>query len=181
MTLNLGLFDGNSSWLTKLYEGQLDAIIELVAGWEDYDYYAEKLRKFRTYLRARCVTELAASPNHFNTLIHGDMWTNNIMLKHDETGDKLEDVSLIDLQLVRWTSPTLDLHHLFNTSMEEELRLHHQEELVQFYHSELTRVLRKLGYKKHIPTLLEFQVQFLEKAFFGMLLLDDNFNDLSFL
>lgn len=162
------MFDGNTSWLTKLYEGQMDAVIELVAGWEGYDYYVAKLRNFRSHLRERCVTEMAPSPNHYNTLNHGDMWTNNIMLKYDETGNKLEDVSLIDLQLVRWSSPSWDLHHLFNTSIEEELRLHHQEELVQFYHKELTRVLRKLGFKKHIPTLLEFQVQFLEKAFFGM-------------
>lgn len=90
------------------------------------------------------------------------------MLSYDKKGKQLVNVALIDLQLCRWTSPTLDLHHFFNTSLEEELRLHHQEELVQFYYNELARALERLHYKKTIPTLHEFYIQFIEKDFFGL-------------
>ncbi len=75
----------------------------------------------------------------------------------------------IDFQFCCWTSPTIDLHYFMNTSLTNELRLNHQDELLQFYHSELTRMLRSLQYKKHIPTLQEFHVQFKENSFFGLM------------
>lgn len=164
----LGLFNESSSWLTKFYEGQLDAVIDLVDSWPNYDYYVNKLKKLRSKLIKKCITDLVASPDHFNTLLHGDMWTNNIMIKHNPNDGRLENISLIDFQLSRWASPALDLHHLFNTSLEEDLRLYHQGELVQFFYYELTRMLKILGYKKSIPTLLQFRVQFIEKSFYGM-------------
>lgn len=90
------------------------------------------------------------------------------MFAYDKASKRIVNVALIDLQLCRWTSPALDLHHLFNTSLDEQLRLYHQEELVQFYYNELARTLKLLHYKKTIPTLHEFYVQFIEKEFYGL-------------
>lgn len=150
-----------------MYENHCDALIHLVEGWKDYECYANKLRKLRPQLIERLNECFKSSPSDFNCLIHGDVWTNNIMISYDKTTNQLENVALIDLQTCRWTSPAIDLQFYFNVCLEEHLRLHHQEELVQFYHNELTEMLKKLNYKKSIPTLPEFRVQFVQKELIG--------------
>lgn len=144
----------------------LDVIVELISEWPDFAYYADKLRKFRPHLIEREQQVLDAAPNEFNTLTHGDFWFTNTMLKYDQD-DKLEDLALIDFQFNCWTSPAIDLHYFFASSIDEDLRMHHQQELVQHYHKELTTVLKRLNYQKHIPTLLEFQLQFTAKSLWG--------------
>lgn len=152
-----------------MFEGQLDTLIEVVSDWSDFDKYTEKLKKLRPKLMRKCIEHAKPLPHHFNTLIHGDLWTNNIMFSYNQDGQskELQNVALIDFQYTSWASVTLDLHYFFNTSLEENLRLNRQEELVQFYHKRLSSTLHALGYKKHIPGLNELQVEFLEKAFYG--------------
>lgn len=154
--------------LDIMYTTQLDALVETVEGFKNFEYYAEKLRKLKPNLieKGRCAFDVI--PEHFNTLTHGDIWTNNIMVSYNDV-NQLDNVALIDFQFSCWASPTLDLHYLFNTSLAEDLRLFHQEELVQFYHKKLANALKRLNYQKRIPTLHEFHVQFLEKTFYGML------------
>lgn len=149
-----------------MFLGRMDTLIDTVSNWPDFSYYLPKLKALRCRLMEKCIETVRPMPQHFNSIIHGDFWTNNIMLAHDD-GDKLKGVALIDFQFPCWSSPTLDLHYFFNTSLEEDLRMNHQEALLQFYHNELARTLEALEYKQHIPTLHEFNVQFLEKAFFG--------------
>lgn len=151
-----------------MYVTELDALIETVEGWKNFEYYAEKLRKLKPDLIEKGRRVFDPSPSHFNTLIHGDIWTNNIMLLYDEA-NQLENAAIIDFQFCCWTSPAVDLQYFFNTSLAEDLRLYHQEELVQYYHKKLSITLKRLNYQKHVPTLHEFQIQFLEKTFYGML------------
>lgn len=160
MSSEVGSLDG-------LYLTNLDALIEQIATWENYDYYVNKLRNLRSILIEKGHQAFSADPNHFNTLIHGDLWRTNIMLKYKGTTSELDNVAFLDFQFSCWTSPTIDLHYLFNTSLQEDLRLHHQEELVQYYHKKLVTVLKRSNYRSHVPTLLEFQVQFLQKSFYG--------------
>lgn len=152
--------------LTHAYLTQLDALIETISKWENYEYYVEKLRKFKPHLVEKGRTAFDPSPNHFNTLIHGDIWKNNVMLSHDENG-RLDNAVLIDFQFNCWTSPAMDLHYFLNTSLTEDLRRNNLDELIQYYHGQLVDALKRLGYQKHVPTLHEFHVQFAEKMFYG--------------
>lgn len=142
-----------------------DELIDLIAEWPDFSYYTEKLRKFRSHFIERERQCFDAQPNEFNTLIHGDLWFTNTMHRYD--GDKVDNVALIDFQLNCWTSPAIDLQYFLNTSVNEKLQMRHQHELVQYYYKKLTTILRRLNYKKHIPTLLEFQIQFLTRSIWG--------------
>lgn len=153
-----------------MYTTQLDALIEIVGSWTNYEYYAEKLRQLQPNLleKGRCAFD--AQPHHFNTLIHGDIWRNNVMIQYN-AANQLENAALIDFQFCCWTSPAIDLQYFFNTSLEEDLRLHRQDELVQYYHGELSATLKRLNYRQHVPTLHEFQIQFMEKCFYGMYVL----------
>lgn len=150
---------------------QLDAVVELFETWPDFAYYAEKLRRFRKNLIEKGCQAFDADPNQINTLVHGDLWTNNIMVKYGEalTGADapLENAIFLDFQFACWTSPVIDLHYFLNTSLCETLRTHHINELVDFYHDKFSTMLKRLNYGKHVPTLSEFRKLFREKSFYG--------------
>lgn len=117
------------------------------------------------------------NPNHFNTLSHGDFWINNIMIKFQTNDDgnienseaPFENVMFIDFQDSCWASSTLDVHYLLNTSLCESLRPNAFNDLVEFYHEELSATLESLAYQKHIPSKEEYLDQFKERQFYGNL------------
>lgn len=74
---------------------------------------------------------------------------------------------LVDFQFCCWSSPTIDLHYFFNTSLREELRLHRQDELVQFYHGVLASTLAALDYGGYVPTLQAFHAELMQNSFYG--------------
>lgn len=163
------MFNRKLMALDTFYSTLLDALIETISIWTDFEYYTKKLRSFRSKLIENGQKTFDASENEFNTLIHGDFWTNNIMLKFTNNDSKIfENVALIDFQFCCWTSPAIDLHYFFNTSLNEHLRLHQQDELLQYYHEILSSTLKRLNYQKHVPTLQEFRLQFIAKSFYGM-------------
>ncbi|KAH8390824.1 hypothetical protein KR200_007233 [Drosophila serrata] len=106
------------------------------------------------------------NPGDFATLTHGDLWTSNVMFQYDGKGHPTNAI-FIDFQFSVWNSPFIDLHYFFSTSIQEDLRLHHQPALVQFYYNNLVEALKKLRFSGHIPSLFEFQQQFRAKAFYG--------------
>ncbi|KAM7361448.1 uncharacterized protein ACRADG_012008 [Cochliomyia hominivorax] len=136
---------------------------------EDSHLYSQKMFAMAHHymdIGRRCFTP---TEGHVNVLAHGDVWTNNVMFKYcAKTGQPI-DVLLIDFQYSFWGSPTLDLHHFFNTSIKEPLRRYHQDELFQIYHQQFTETLRKLNYKSNpIPSLKKFRLHAEQKKFFAV-------------
>ncbi|KAG4075458.1 hypothetical protein HA402_015111 [Bradysia odoriphaga] len=166
-----GMLNRNTTTFDHLYLSLLDSLIEVIGmetEWTDYCHYAEKLTNLRLTLAEKGKRSFDAKPHQFNTLIHGDLWVNNTMFTYNSKNEP-EKMMLVDFQFCCWASPAVDLHYFFNTSLTDELRLNSQDELVQFYHSELYRMLTSLRYKKHIPTLHEFHVQFIENSFYAFI------------
>lgn len=92
------------------------------------------------------------------------------MIKYadSESDEKsMENMILIDFQFCCFTSPTIDLHYFFNSSLQESLRPNRFDELIAIYHKSLVTALKKLGYKQHIPTLTELKQQYRDKMFYG--------------
>lgn len=166
----------NSDALNTLYLTQFDALIEVIESWPEFSVYTAKLHRLRPHLVEKLRTVFDVNPNHFNTLIHGDMWINNLMMKlakhsDENNGDAfdqgVEDTIFVDFQYSCWASPTIDLHFLFNISLHESLRPNSFDKLIEFYHEHLSNFLKCLGYKKHIPTLDEFMQQYLDRILYG--------------
>lgn len=67
MTRHTDVFD-------TFYRTQLDVLMEVVALWPDGAYYIEKLRRTHSNLMERGSSAFDPDPNHFNTMIHGDMF-----------------------------------------------------------------------------------------------------------
>lgn len=134
-------------------------------------YYKEKLLKLIPHAVEYATRCYDPNPKHFLTLNHGDLWTNNVMIQyHNEENENVrlvKDALLIDFQYCNWTSPAVDLHYFFCTSLQDDLLFNHQPKLVQYYHQVLSETLEKLKYKQHIPTLLELQIQLMERGFYG--------------
>ncbi|XP_041451046.1 uncharacterized protein LOC111074178 isoform X2 [Drosophila obscura] len=103
----------------------------------------------------------------FVTLAHGDSWTTNFMFQYDAKGHP-SNMIFIDFQFSVWNSPAIDLHYFFSTSVHDDLRLHHQTELVQFYYYKLKAALKKVKYGGQIPSLFDFQLQFRARAFYAV-------------
>lgn len=155
--------------LEHFYLTNFDAFCHLIASIPELAHLNAKLVKLRSkFIEKTCIT-LDANPSQFNTLAHGDMWINNLLLLRDNQTKRLNDVIFIDFQFSVWTSPAIDLQYFFNTSLEEDVRFNHTDELIAFYHNQLAAHLKELHFKKQIPTLPEFQQQFLAKSFFGKL------------
>lgn len=145
-------------------------MIEIISEWSDFTVYAEKLRRLRGELLERAYQTNDINPNHFNTLIHDDLWSTNLMIKPENRtpAQPFENVMLIDFQFAFWSSSTIDLHYFLNSSVCESLRPHHFVEFVKFYHQQLVGLLKRLKYKKTIPTWTEFHAQYQDRMFFGM-------------
>lgn len=115
----------------------------------------------------RLLGENMLSKRQLNVLIHGDLWFSNLMFKQLEKGEEvLEDVLLIDFQLSGWGSMAIDLIHFCFTSLNEKDYENHLEELLEIYHGNLARVLKKLNWEE-IPTLMDVLSEFEDKIVHG--------------
>lgn len=145
-----------------------DVLIEIVSEWSGFERYTQKLKRFRENLMEKHRQAFKVNPNDFNTLVHGDMWINNFAVKpKSDDSDEIENLIFIDFRYLCWTSSTIDLQHFFNTSLSEEVRIYHSNDLINYYHEKLTDALKKLNYSKFIPTLSQFHEQFHSKNVFG--------------
>lgn len=91
----------------------------------------------------------------WKVLCHGDTWVNNLMFNksHDQ-------VKLIDLQTMRYTSPVIDILHLLYTSTGAEIRTIYTDKLVRNYQESLITALRS-----YVPASKSFVLPALEATF----------------
>uniref|UniRef100_A0A1B0C986 CHK kinase-like domain-containing protein n=2 Tax=Lutzomyia longipalpis TaxID=7200 RepID=A0A1B0C986_LUTLO len=165
---NQGIFNRTATAFLEFFLMHLDIFIEEVSTWDDYKQYAAKLKKVRNDLNERASQVYDPSKEFMNVLIHGDLWTNNIMFTFDEK-NRPTDLLFVDLQFSTWTSPVVDILYFAHNSLKEELRQGNIPELIQYYHTHLTTLLKKMNSKKKIPTLREMHVMVLEKEFMAFL------------
>lgn len=164
-----GFFTRENLRFTTFYETQFDAVLEVISKWPDFTHYAEKMRSLRCKLIEKIHKTFDTEPHHFNTFVHLDIWNMNLLLKlaNVNGAKRIENAVLIDLTFSYWTAPATDLHYFFNTSLNEELRPAKFDELVAVYHEHLEIYLKQMNFKQTIPTLKEFQQQFVDKVFYG--------------
>lgn len=152
------------------YTSHMDIVADLISEWPGFEGYAEKLRRIRDEVVERGHKAYDVNNDHFNTLVHDDLWSTNLMIKPSkmkEAEKPFENLIFIDFQFSFWSSPTIDLYYFLNSSLCDSLRPNHFDELVQFYHEKLVECLNRLNFGKRIPTWPEFFAQYQERRFYG--------------
>lgn len=162
----LGVLSRDVNTLNFYFLSAYEALLERISLWPDFSSYAEKLRRMspNDFLeKGHQMYDVNAT--HFNTLVHGDLWANNVLVLKDN--NTIKNAVLIDFQFGCWSSPAIDLYFFMNVGMCDSLRPIHFDELIEFYYELLTRSLKRLHYKKDIPTLHEFLIQIHKRSFCG--------------
>lgn len=141
-------------------------IMEIFKTWKCGHILTKVYGNWKQNLMDKVYQVVKRDDKRFNVLCHGDMWCNNVMFKYDEAGQPV-DCLLVDYQMCNHNSPVIDLLYFIFTSPKQSLKLSHIDHFLQFYHTHLVANLKRLGYQKPLPTLLQLHVDFLEKGFYG--------------
>ncbi|EDV91302.1 uncharacterized protein LOC6568324 [Drosophila grimshawi] len=162
-----GLFNRHTDNYAPLYLGMFQATSRCVSQLAGYEEYAEKLEALLPAYMELGKRVFDISPC-VNVLAHGDLWTNNILVKYSKETGQPEDVIIIDFQYAAWGSPAIDLLYFLNSSLQLDFHLHHQEQLIKHYFDIFSDTLRKLRFKAHIPSLHSFHLELKKKSFYAM-------------
>lgn len=90
------------------------------------------------------------------------------MYSHDDKNNTIDGLLMVDFQICHWTSPAYDLLFLLIESPQLALKVSQFDSFVEFYQNHLVINLKKLGYKKKIPTLFDLEVNILQRASISM-------------
>ncbi|KAI6190776.1 hypothetical protein M3Y97_00155300 [Aphelenchoides bicaudatus] len=106
-------------------------------------------------------TETIAHEMGCETLVHGDVWTNNMLLKINPDGSLSDEIlGIIDWQTVFVGSPLFDIARFLGNCASGELRREIEKDLVDFFYDQLTE---KLGANGKKPKFTREQAHFLYK------------------
>ncbi|GAB0090928.1 uncharacterized protein DMENIID0001_057080 [Sergentomyia squamirostris] len=148
------------------YETGIVTLYEQACQWEGYQDVAQKLHQLKDKIMDKIVGSLKKSSNCVNVLNHRDLWTDNILLKHNQQG-KVLDSLMIDYQFVYWGSPGIDLNYFLFTSVENTVRKTMWNYLIHHYHSVLSSTLKDLGVNCRIPTVVDIHSEINHTGFQG--------------
>lgn len=109
-------------------DGELDNAIAMV----------EKLSGNLYKIMARIIHD---NNSMWTVVCHGDLWINNLMFKYNNRNE-VDDVRLVDLQTLRYTSPVIDILHFLYTSTDYTIRAQYMDQLIVDYAQALYTALK---------------------------------------
>jgi hypothetical protein len=91
--------------------------------------------------------EIEPSSDHRNVLVHGDLWSNNIMFSYDPQ-EKPIDIRLVDFQLARYCPPAFDALSVIYLTTSRELRNAHLHHFLRVYFEKLQQLLKGIEFTR---------------------------------
>ncbi|KAH8239514.1 hypothetical protein KR032_005100 [Drosophila birchii] len=134
------------------------------------DLFAEELPEISKKMKAqlpvaysqRLQNVVDPQKSTFNTIVHGDLWVNNMMF--DRTNNR---AILVDFQECFWGSPAIDLQFFFYTSLQLEILLTRKDELLKHYFHCLHETLSCCGFRESLPTYDQLKDEMHRCLFYG--------------
>jgi len=95
----------------------------------------------------------------FKTLIHGDFWYNNVMVKLSDSQELL-DYKMIDFQIVMLNSVAVDVQYFLAASANMDDKAKHLGKWLLLYHEALIKSLVQFGYQETLYPFADFMADF---------------------
>ncbi|XP_063709646.1 uncharacterized protein LOC134838115 [Culicoides brevitarsis] len=145
-------------------KGMIDSV-KATREWEGEEALADKLEKNLEVFeqRVREVFNDYTKQSH-QVLVHGDFQFRNMIFRNE--GAKSEDFLLLDYQYCYWNTPAIDIFGLLYNVCNEDVRVHHRNDVLMKYHQVFKETLEKLNYNGPIPRLLDIQMELLRAGIF---------------
>lgn len=99
-------------------------------------------------------------------ITHGDTWQNNTMFRYDKNG-KPNEISLLDWQISRYSTPIIDIVYYIFACTTKELRDAHYDEFLKIYHESLSSHIRKYALSLHLLSFIRLEYHFKSKFYFS--------------
>lgn len=151
--LNEVLFaDGDEISEKVLFSGTMGfyAMIDCV---ENFDNDTKNDIKYRFTMWSQNISRLLApSERHRNVICHRDIWTNNIMFRHDPDGNT-NGCYIIDWQFLCYCPPAIDFACCIYLTTNRTTRDHYFDTFAKLYYDSLAQNLAQEGLDidKHLP------------------------------
>lgn len=140
--------------LSDHFDALMDVALEAIK--DEDEYYTASVKGLKENL-TQLITDACDGKNSepYATLNHGDMWTSNMLFKYNENREPVE-FRLLDYQLCRYGSPSLDLMYMLMTCCTPEMRKKYCHQLLHDYYDSLSNCLKNMDCD--VKKLLPFKV-----------------------
>lgn len=151
--------------INMLFDKPLRIFIELISTWKGFEQFVEPLKAFRKHFASLGLKSYKPNKGSaaFNVLNHGDFHSRNVLFKKDIDG-KLNDMIMLDFQTCVFASPAIDLTSALYNFLSDSNRIKHRDEFIAVYHKQFVNTLKQFGYNKHMPTLMDLQIEMLRNG-----------------
>lgn len=110
------------------------------------------------------------SKTRLNTLLHGDLWANNILFQYGKYGETPLQCRLVDFQLARYAPPAMDLLTVLTIPTTRQFRAAYLNELLAEYYRFMTEFLKRAGLNiADFMTVAEFEESVEEYRIIGLI------------
>ncbi|XP_070508925.1 uncharacterized protein [Chironomus tepperi] len=141
-------------------------LLTVMSKWNGFERYIEPIRQLSETYREKGLKSYSPNtgPGAWNVLNHGDFHLKNMLYKMDKDSGKVEDVMMYDFQICVYASPAVDLTYMLFNFTSDENRYNRYDELLATYHEQFVEALKRFGYLKQPPTLLDLQVEMMKNG-----------------
>ncbi|XP_070509090.1 uncharacterized protein [Chironomus tepperi] len=149
-----------------MFADSFELLTEEMSKWGGYERYIEAIQKFKTCFLEKALKTYSPNtgPGAFNVLNHGDFHYKNMLYKMNKDDGKVEDILMLDFQICVYASPAIDLTYTLHNFVSDENRYTRYDELLATYHEQFVEALKRFGYLKQPPSLLDLQVEMLKNG-----------------
>ncbi|XP_070489867.1 uncharacterized protein [Chironomus tepperi] len=151
--------------INMLFDKPLRIFIEVLSSWIGYEKYVEPLKAFRKNFASLGLKSYKPHKGSttINVLNHGDFHSRNVLFRRDMDGT-LSDMIMLDFQTCVFATPAIDLTYALYNFVSDSNRQKHRDEFIAIYHHQFVETLKQLGHQKHIPTLMDLQIEMLRNG-----------------
>ncbi|GAB0096102.1 uncharacterized protein DMENIID0001_115680 [Sergentomyia squamirostris] len=140
---------GFKIWHSNFLKSQIKVVQDAVHNEYPETLIEEKMLKFTQENLFDVLVNATTTKSSLSVIGHGDCWAPNFLVNYEtspDTGSKIpKEIKIIDFQLARYASLSIDLSFFIYVCTTHSLREKHYGDLLQAYHSSCCQMLKDLG------------------------------------